>query len=103
MVYGVGNRGQFRRIDALDRERINCTVDGEPVEGLRGDTILTALLMNRRRLRRFEFGGEWRAGFCLMGACQDCWIYSADRTPLRACTTLLEHGMELVTEMRDDA
>ena len=29
----------------------------------------------RGALRAAEFGPEARAGFCLMGACQDCWVW----------------------------
>jgi aerobic-type carbon monoxide dehydrogenase small subunit (CoxS/CutS family) len=39
-----------------------------------------------------------RAGFCLMGACQDCWVWLADGSRLRACTTLLAEGMQVRTE-----
>lgn len=98
-----GTRGQFHRVDALDRKRISCTVDGALIEALEGDTVLVALMTLRRHLRRFEFGEAWRSGFCLMGACQDCWLRLADGTPLRACTTPLEDGMALVTEGHDDA
>lgn len=98
-----GTGGQFHRIERLDRGRISCTLDGECVEALEGDTVLVALMTNRRQLRRFEFGDSWRSGFCLMGACQDCWLRLADGKPVRACTTLLEAGMAFVTGARDDA
>ncbi len=97
------NDGQLRRVAAADRPRIAFTFDGAPLEALAGDTVLTAILTNRRYLRRLEFGGAPRAGFCLIGACQDCWVGRADAPPLRACTTLLEPGMHLTTEARDGA
>jgi hypothetical protein len=31
-----------------------------------------------------------------MGACQDCWVALADGRRLRACTSMIEPGMELV-------
>ena len=43
-------------------------------------------------LRRHEFSDEARAGFCLMGACQDCWVWLADGRRVRACTTRGRRG-----------
>ena len=91
------SQGQLYRVAATDRPQVAFTLNGEPLAALEGDTVLTAVLTNARQVRRFEFGGESRAGFCLIGACQDCWIYWADGTPLRACTTQVEAGMDLVT------
>lgn len=83
------------------RPSVRFFLDGQPCSGLSGDTILTAILTTGTRLRHTEFTGEPRAGFCLMGACQDCWM--PVRRPngvierLRACSTLLEDGMSLST------
>ena len=38
-----------------------------------------------------------RAGFCLMGACQDCWVWLADGPRVRACTTPVAEGMHVLT------
>jgi predicted molibdopterin-dependent oxidoreductase YjgC len=99
----VESRGQFHRLGTLDRGSIRCSVDGRPVEALEGDTVLTLLMLQGRTLRRFEFGPERRAGFCLIGACQDCWVRGADDAPVRACTTLVERDMEIRTGAGDDA
>jgi NADH dehydrogenase/NADH:ubiquinone oxidoreductase subunit G len=32
-----------------------------------------------------------------MGACQDCWVWTADGERLRACTTVVEEGMHIIT------
>ena len=48
----------------------------QPAQALAGDTLLVALLTNGRRVRDSEFGDGTRAGFCLMGACQDCWVWN---------------------------
>lgn len=89
--------GQFHRLAETGRPRLALTIDGEPAEALAGDTVLTALLAHVRRVRVAEFGGEPRAGFCLMGACQDCWVKLADGRRLRACTSFAEAGMALET------
>jgi NADH dehydrogenase/NADH:ubiquinone oxidoreductase subunit G len=32
-----------------------------------------------------------------MGACQDCWVWMADGTRARACTTAVADGMQILT------
>ena len=91
------NSGQFHRLAEHDRRPITLTVDGAPMTVLQGDTLLTALLIHGRVLRLSEFGDGPRAGFCLMGACQDCWVSLDDGRRLRACSTLAVDGMALVT------
>src|SRR6266702_1282497 len=78
---------RFVRLAEADRAPVPFTVDGTPASALDGDTLLVALLANGSRLRRSEFGDGNRAGFCLMGACQDCWVWTADGGRLRACST----------------
>lgn len=89
---------QFRRRYRLTEQPISFSLDGVPFEGRRGDTVLTAILSVQGKLRHTEFTGEPRAGFCLIGACQDCHVMTAEGYKLRACTTLLEEGMSFVTE-----
>jgi D-hydroxyproline dehydrogenase subunit gamma len=91
------DRGLFRRVGELARSPIRLDVDGTAIEALEGDTLLVALLANGVRLRDSEFGDAPRAGFCLMGACQDCWVWTADGGRLRACTTPATEGMSIVT------
>jgi len=87
--------GQLLRLAESDRRSIQITVGDRTIEALNGDTLLTALLLARGHLRLSEFGDGPRAGFCLMGACQDCWVALTDGRRLRACTTLAEDGMAL--------
>jgi predicted molibdopterin-dependent oxidoreductase YjgC len=88
---------QFQRLAERDRPVIRFAIDGRACEALAGDTLLTALLTNGRRLRWSESGDGPRAGFCLMGACQDCWVALDDGTRLRACTSFVAEGMRIVT------
>jgi len=87
--------GQLLRLAETERRPIRLTLGDRTIEALEGDTLLTALLLARGHLRVSEFGDGPRAGFCLMGACQDCWVALADGRRLRACTTLAEDGMAL--------
>ena len=88
----------LRRVAETDREPVHFLVDGWPCAALAGDTVLTAVLTNIGRLRHNEFSGAPRAGFCMMGACQDCWIETGDGERLRACARIIEPAMVLLTE-----
>lgn len=87
----------LRRIAEEGREPVEFFIDGRRVAALDGDTVATAMLVNADRIRTSEFGGGPRAGFCLMGACQDCWVSTESGERFRACTTFVEPGMRLLT------
>lgn len=93
-------KAQFRRVAARSGQPVTLSFEGEPIRATAGDSVLAALLQSGALLRRLEFGGEPRAGFCLMGACQDCWVWSAEGGRLRACTTEVTEGMALFAEPR---
>ena len=88
----------FHRLVDRRGEPVPFTIDGAPAQAQRGDLLITALLLQRTALRRFEFGEALRAGFCLMAACQDCWVRLADGRRVRACSTLVEPGMAVLIE-----
>jgi D-hydroxyproline dehydrogenase subunit gamma len=87
----------LKRVAETGRKPISFLLDGKAVSALAGDTVLTAVLTQASQLRRSEFSNEPRAGFCMMGACQDCWISTESGQRLRACATFIEEGMRLVT------
>ena len=76
---------------------VHIFVDGAEVAAYAGESVLVAVLAARDALRRHEFSDEPRAGFCLMGACQDCWMWLADHQRVRACTTVVADGMCILT------
>lgn len=88
----------FKRLAETQRERVTFTLDGQTLGALAGDTILTAVLTHRATLRHTEFSGEARAGFCLMGACQDCWVSTETGERYQTCSTFITAGMRLVTQ-----
>ena len=90
--------GLFQRTTERTGANVPLTIDGEPVEAQAGDLLITAVLLHRSSLRRFEFGDGYRAGFCMMAACQDCWMQLADGRRLRACSTRVEPGMAVVID-----
>jgi len=91
-------RGRFVRRSHPEGAGIPFTIDGVSTEGAEGDTLLTALLLARPDLGPAAPDPRRRAGFCLIGACQDCWVRLRDAGRVRACTTLLEPGMAVLLE-----
>ena len=90
----------LHRMAEKSRAPVHFTIDGQPATALQGDTVLTAILTQHAQLRRNEFSHEPRAGFCLMGACQDCWVTlgGADAgRKVRACSTMVSTGMQVCT------
>ena len=88
---------RFVRATPRTGKRLYFYLDGEPMSGFLGETVLTAILCNTDHVRRFEFTDSFRAGFCLMAVCQDCWVWCENGARLRACTTQLEDGMRLLS------
>lgn len=88
---------RFVRLAETARPPVRFRLDGCDAEALLGDTVLTAILTNAGSLRLSEFGDGPRAGFCLMAACQDCWIWTEEGGRLRACDTPVTEGMALRT------
>jgi D-hydroxyproline dehydrogenase subunit gamma len=87
------------RVAETDRPALSFVLDGAPATALAGDTLLTAILAADGYLRRSEFGDGPRAGFCLMGACQDCWVNVEGGGRVRACSTAVTEGLR-VSRMR---
>lgn len=88
---------RFVRVAETERRSITLLIDGRTVEALEGDTLLTAMLTAIGHVRTSEFGDGSRAGFCLMGACQDCWVWTSAGSRLRACSTFVTGGMSVLT------
>ena len=88
----------LKRLAEGDRPALDFVLDGQPATALLGDTVLTAVLTCSDHLRGSDFSAEPRAGFCLMGACQDCWVRLGDGRRVRACSTLLETDHHITRE-----
>jgi predicted molibdopterin-dependent oxidoreductase YjgC len=95
--------GRFVRIGELERPSVAIEIDGVAFAAKEGDTLLVAVLTHMTHLRESEFGDGSRAGFCLMGACQDCWMWTATGGRLRACTTFIAPGMSVLTHQPTEA
>jgi D-hydroxyproline dehydrogenase subunit gamma len=93
--------GPHRLLTRRDAQPARLTVDGAPFEAWVGESVLVAILAAGAALRPFEDSDRVRAGFCLMGACQDCTLWLEDGTALRGCSTPVADGMRLVTRRPD--
>lgn len=89
--------GQLLRVAELNRTSFTIFINGEAAQVLEGDTLLTAVLTHQKFIRQTDFSQSVRAGFCLMGACQDCWVASEDGMRMRSCSTFVQPNMRLVT------
>ena len=92
---------RFVRLGETERREIQVWIDGRCARALEGDTLLVALLSNTGHLRHSEFSEGVRSGFCLMGACQDCWVRDEQGQRLRACSTPVRGGMRILTSAQE--
>jgi predicted molibdopterin-dependent oxidoreductase YjgC len=97
-VAAASDQGRLIRLAESHRAPLHFYLDGVERQALHGDTVLTAVLLSAGSLRSAEFGIERRAGFCLMGACQDCWMWQEDGPRIRACSTPVRAGMRLLKD-----
>jgi len=97
MTRAAGASPILHRVASFDTPLLSFTVDGRPMQARQGESVLAAILCHGDHLRRHEVGGEPRAGFCLMGACQDCWVWLGPDERGRACTTPVAAGMQVST------
>ena len=96
------SNGQLVRLVDRDRPELTVHVNGEPWTVQSGDTVMTVLLTRSMHLGKGEFGQPHRSGFCLMGACQGCWVEIDDGRRTRACGHLVEEGMHIRTVQDGD-
>ncbi len=87
-----------KRLSETNRAIVSLQIDNVPVEALAGDTLLTAILLSTGQTGRDAFNQTRQAGFCLMGACQSCWVWSAAGQRFRACDTPVQQGLQIYTD-----
>ena len=68
---------------------------GEPLNGVDGDSIASAMVRNAQLICRRNDSGEGRGIFCGMGVCNEC-VVEVDGTPgVLSCMTALKDGMKI--------
>lgn len=80
---------------------LRITVDGEPVDGVAGQTLAGVLLAAGRRTWRRGPSGAPRGVFCGIGACFDCLVTVNGVRDVRACRRRARDGDAVATQSRD--
>lgn len=94
MVIGMPS-GLFQPIDPASADAVVIRFDDAEIRGQATDTLLAVLLRHGARVGMSEFDGTPRAGFCLMGSCQECTVWDEEGHRLRACMTEVRDGLSL--------
>ena len=77
---------------------IEFTLDGQTVRCPQGFTVIGALFhLGRRSVRVTARAAAPRSLFCGIGVCCDCLMQIDERTSVRACMTLVQPGMRVVS------
>ncbi|HEX3013264.1 MAG TPA: molybdopterin-dependent oxidoreductase, partial [Methanobacterium sp.] len=75
-------------------DKITLFIDGMRIEADKGDTILKAALKNDIYIPNLCFNHDLKP----FGACRLCMVQNKDERLVTSCETLVEDGMEIVTE-----
>jgi len=73
--------------------------DGQPVDGLEGETVAAALAASHLRQLRHTRDGQRRGLYCGMGACFDCLVTVDGVASQRACLTKVADGQQIRSAM----
>ncbi|GAA2439213.1 (2Fe-2S)-binding protein [Actinomadura vinacea] len=81
---------------------LRVTVDGQPLQGVRGQTIAGVLLAAGRLAWREGPSGAPRGVFCGIGVCFDCLVTVNGLRDVRACRRRARDGDEITTQSRGE-
>jgi len=90
-------------IDADAPRPLRFEFDGAEITARPDDTVLAAVLAAQPQCGVNEFYGGARAGFCLMGSCQECTMWDDQGRRLRGCMTVARDGLRLRSRPYDEA
>ncbi len=77
---------------------IEISVNGTKISCERGTTVAAAILNASVDRLRASVNGADRGPLCGMGICFECRVAINGHKHQRSCTTLVEAGMEIVTD-----
>ncbi|MFJ8077310.1 (2Fe-2S)-binding protein [Streptomyces sp. NPDC096176] len=88
--------------DAVGRRDrpLRITVDGEPMEGVDGQTLAGVMLAAGRLSWRRGPSGAPRGVFCGIGVCFDCLVTVGQERDVRACRRRAREGDVVSTQSR---
>ncbi|APX25756.1 MAG: NAD(FAD)-dependent dehydrogenase [Rhodobacteraceae bacterium] len=93
----------FHPIAAGAPRPLRFEFDGAEITARPHDTVLAAVLAAQASCGASEFDGGARAGFCLMGSCQECTMWDEAGHRLRGCMTEAKDGLRLRSRPFDGA
>ncbi|MCB5908941.1 (2Fe-2S)-binding protein [Streptomyces pinistramenti] len=79
---------------------LRITVDGEPADGIAGQSLAGVLLAAGRLAWRRGPSGAARGVFCGIGVCFDCLVTVNAERDVRACRRRAQDGDEVTTQSR---
>ncbi|GAA2804388.1 (2Fe-2S)-binding protein [Saccharopolyspora taberi] len=79
---------------------VRISFDGDPVEGIDGQTIAGVLLGSGRQTWRTGVSGGARGVFCGIGVCFDCLVTVNEERDVRACRRRARDGDDVRTQSR---
>jgi len=86
-------------LEFTENEVVHFLYNGKEVEGLRGDTIASALHnLGIRTLSHSIKKGRARGFYCAIGNCASCNMIVDGVPNVRTCITLLTEGMTVLTQ-----
>jgi predicted molibdopterin-dependent oxidoreductase YjgC len=86
----------FKRRDNEAQNRVNVTINGQPVQVPEGETVAAAVLTHGLRYTRTTpVSGAPRAPFCLIGVCYECLMVIDGKANQRACMEQVREGMRI--------
>lgn len=86
-------------LDFPEKEVIRFTYNGSPCEGIKGDTIASALHnLGIRKLSHSIKHHRARGFYCAIGNCASCNMIVNGVPNVRTCITPLEEGMVVNTQ-----
>ena len=86
----------FKRLDNEAQNRVNVTINGQPVQVPEDETVAAAVLTHGLRYTRTTpVSGAPRAPFCLMGVCYECLMVIDGKANQRACMEQVREGMRI--------
>ena len=80
-----------------NREKVTIYVNGEPIEAVKGDVVVAALLAaGYKTFRKTPKYHRPRGIFCAIGRCTDCALTINGVPNVRSCVTPVEDGMQIM-------
>lgn len=93
------NQGQNLRIASVVRgKKVSVTIDGKLIAAYEGETVHAALTAAGIKRLKNSKTHQARGIFCGMGICYECLVTINNVPDQRACMTLVEDDMEVLTD-----